>query len=165
MRELYKRDQLIARLKKIAEKQRLREIGVTSAATGFTARTPSVDVSKPRRSAGTARESATGRNEPAASASISAGGSDAGSGQSDAVEPDVFDLSALDEFPPAHVVLDRWAKPDGTHDCPDGYPVKANANSRIYHVPDEPDYDKTIPEVCFTNEEQARLAGFRPRLP
>lgn len=51
----------------------------------------------------------------------------------------------------------------GTAACPDGYPIKGNASSRIYHLPGESSYDRTIPEICFATAEDATAAGFRPR--
>ncbi len=51
----------------------------------------------------------------------------------------------------------------GTDACPDGYPVKGNASSRIYHLPGESSYDRTVPEICFATAEDAAAAGFRPR--
>ena len=50
---------------------------------------------------------------------------------------------------------------DGTHDCPSGFPVKANAQSRIYHPPGSSSYNQTIPEFCFATAEGAEAAGFR----
>jgi hypothetical protein len=50
---------------------------------------------------------------------------------------------------------------DGTHRCPNGYPVKGNASSRIYHVPGSSSYDQTIPEFCFASSAAAEAAGFR----
>ena len=50
----------------------------------------------------------------------------------------------------------------GEADCPVEYPVKGNLPSRVYHLPDQPTYERTIPEVCFGSEETAQLAGFRP---
>ena len=49
----------------------------------------------------------------------------------------------------------------GARDCPPGFPVKGNLPSRVFHSPGQPDYDRTTPEVCFTNEAAARDAGFR----
>ncbi len=48
--------------------------------------------------------------------------------------------------------------PNGT--CPRGHPVKGNASSRIYHVPDSPYYAKTLAEVCFDTADAARKNGF-----
>ena len=44
--------------------------------------------------------------------------------------------------------------------CPAGYPVKGNANSHLYHVPESPYYTKTIAEFCFDSTEAARKNGF-----
>lgn len=52
---------------------------------------------------------------------------------------------------------------DGTPNCPEGYPIKGNARSKIYHTPADSSYEGTIPEFCFATEDDARAAGFRPR--
>lgn len=49
----------------------------------------------------------------------------------------------------------------GEADCPDGYPIKGNASSNIYHLPGQSSYDKTIPEICFAAEDDASAAGYR----
>jgi hypothetical protein len=49
----------------------------------------------------------------------------------------------------------------GAADCPRGYPIKGNASSLIYHVPDGGSYNQTIPEYCFVTAEDAEAAGFR----
>ena len=54
----------------------------------------------------------------------------------------------------------RWLDPvDGA--CPDGYPVKANDNSGIYHVPGGRFYDRTVPERCYANTDDAEADGYR----
>ena len=50
---------------------------------------------------------------------------------------------------------------DGSHNCPSGYPIKANAQSQIYHPPDSSSYHQTIPEFCFATAEGAEAAGYR----
>lgn len=50
---------------------------------------------------------------------------------------------------------------DGNPVCPTEFPIKGNANSRIYHRPTDPSYEPTIPEYCFATEEDAQKAGFR----
>ncbi|MFU0824668.1 ComEC/Rec2 family competence protein [Clostridium sp.] len=43
--------------------------------------------------------------------------------------------------------------------------IKGNINSKgekIYHIPGGAYYDKTVPEVWFNTEEEAKAAGFRP---
>lgn len=45
-------------------------------------------------------------------------------------------------------------------EMPDGFPIKGNADSMLYHLPDTSFYDRTIAEVWFANEEAAEAAGF-----
>ena len=53
-----------------------------------------------------------------------------------------------------------WALPvDGQ--CPSGFPIKANDRSRIYHVPGGRFYERTIPERCYVNQEDALADGYR----
>jgi trigger factor len=49
----------------------------------------------------------------------------------------------------------------GEAECPEGYPIKGNASSNIYHLPGQSSYDKTIPEICFASEDDATTAGYR----
>ncbi len=50
---------------------------------------------------------------------------------------------------------------DGGADCPDGYLIKGNADSLIYHLPGGGSYENTIPEMCFATEDDAVAAGYR----
>jgi HSP20 family protein len=50
---------------------------------------------------------------------------------------------------------------DGSQDCPPDYPVKANADSGLYHEPGSSSYAQTIPEFCFASASAAEAAGFR----
>jgi large subunit ribosomal protein L17 len=50
---------------------------------------------------------------------------------------------------------------NGTHDAPDGYPVKGNQRSGIYHVPGGFAYDRTIASIFFRSPEAAERAGYR----
>lgn len=52
---------------------------------------------------------------------------------------------------------------DGSGTCPADYPIKGNANSRIYHRPTDSSYEDTNPEFCFATESDAKAAGFRAR--
>jgi hypothetical protein len=53
-----------------------------------------------------------------------------------------------------------WVAPvDGS--CPEGYPIKANDNSGIFHVPGGRFYERTIPERCYANPEDALADGYR----
>ena len=51
---------------------------------------------------------------------------------------------------------------DGTVSCPPQFPVKGNAQSKIYHTPASRVYGQTIAELCFATPEAAEAAGFRP---
>jgi len=63
------------------------------------------------------------------------------------------------EAPPAPAA--RWVEPvDGK--CPDGYPLKANDNSGIFHAPGGRFYDRTVAERCYANEDDAIADGYRP---
>ena len=53
--------------------------------------------------------------------------------------------------------------PDSQIWCPDDFPIKGNATSKIFHKPGESSYDATNPEICFASEEAAIARGFRPR--
>ena len=54
----------------------------------------------------------------------------------------------------SHAPLD-----DGSQ--PDGFPVKGNADSMLYHSPESPFYGRTKAEVWFTTAEAAEAAGFQ----
>jgi hypothetical protein len=54
----------------------------------------------------------------------------------------------------------RWVPPvDG--ECPSGFPVKANANSGIFHLPGGRFYARTVPERCYATAEDAEADGYR----
>jgi len=55
----------------------------------------------------------------------------------------------------------RWVSPVNG-DCPEGYPVKANDNSRIYHLPGGRFYARTVAERCYANADDAVADGYRP---
>ena len=46
--------------------------------------------------------------------------------------------------------------------CPAGYPVKGNADSRLYHAPESPYYTTTRAEFCFDSTDAARKNGYIP---
>lgn len=54
-----------------------------------------------------------------------------------------------------------WAEPLEDGSCPDGYPVKANDNSGIFHLPDGRFYDRTKPERCYSDADAAAADGYR----
>ena len=54
----------------------------------------------------------------------------------------------------------KWVAPvDGG--CPDGFPIKANDNSGIFHVPGGRFYDRTVPERCYATADDALADGYR----
>ena len=55
----------------------------------------------------------------------------------------------------------RWVLPLDDGACPDGYPIKANDNSGIYHVPGGRFYDRTGAERCYAEPEDAEANGYR----
>jgi hypothetical protein len=77
------------------------------------------------------------------------------------VELDVWIIGVPD------IASDKWMPEDAVlttseqRDCPPENPIKGNLPSRIYHLPDQPTYERTIPEICFSSELAATNAGFR----
>jgi hypothetical protein len=60
----------------------------------------------------------------------------------------------VDDDPPA------WVEPvDG--ECPEGYPVKLNARSGIFHVPGGRSYERTSPDRCYSTAQAAEADGYR----
>jgi large subunit ribosomal protein L17 len=45
--------------------------------------------------------------------------------------------------------------------APEGFPIKGNADSMLYHVPDSRFYEATVAEVWFATAEDAENAGFQ----
>jgi len=55
----------------------------------------------------------------------------------------------------------RWMAPvDGR--CPEGYTVKVNDSSGIYHVPGGRFYERTTPDRCYAGADDALADGYRP---
>jgi large subunit ribosomal protein L17 len=75
---------------------------------------------------------------------------------------------AADESPTAAAVAASDDAPygEGSHapledgSQPEGFPIKGNADSMLYHVPDSRFYDSTEAEVWFATAEDAEAAGF-----
>jgi large subunit ribosomal protein L17 len=49
---------------------------------------------------------------------------------------------------------------DDPAEAPEGFPVKGNEDSKLYHVPGSAHYDRTVAEVWFATPEAAEAAGF-----
>jgi large subunit ribosomal protein L17 len=69
---------------------------------------------------------------------------------------DVEESESDDEHP--YGAGSHAAPEDGSQ--PEGFPIKGNADSMLYHVPDSEYYDRTVAEVWFATEEDAERAGF-----
>ncbi len=68
------------------------------------------------------------------------------------------EANATDESPygdGSHALID--GDPD---QMPEGFPVKGNADSKLYHNEDSPFYGRTKAEVWFASDEAAEAAGF-----
>lgn len=73
-----------------------------------------------------------------------------------AEDVEVEESTSDDEHPygaGSHVALE-----DGSQ--PEGFPIKGNADSNLYHEPDTQYYDRTVAEVWFATAEDAESAGF-----
>ncbi|OGE76682.1 MAG: hypothetical protein A3C85_04155 [Candidatus Doudnabacteria bacterium RIFCSPHIGHO2_02_FULL_48_21] len=46
-------------------------------------------------------------------------------------------------------------------DCTGKIKGNISSNSKIYHMPGGSFYNRTVPEMCFDSEAEARAAGFR----
>jgi large subunit ribosomal protein L17 len=52
------------------------------------------------------------------------------------------------------------APQDDATETPEGFPIKGNESSKLYHVPGSSHYDQTEAEVWFASAEAAEAAGF-----
>ena len=81
-------------------------------------------------------------------------------GPTAAVEADEAAVSDAQADAPA-VDLPEGAAPATTDgSAPEGYTVKGNASSKLYHEPDGQWYDQTVAEFWFKSAEDAEAAGF-----
>ena len=69
--------------------------------------------------------------------------------------------------PAGHLAQDQpygegSAAPAADGSAPEGFTVKGNASSMIYHDENSPSYDETVAEVWFVSAAHAEAAGFRP---
>lgn len=63
--------------------------------------------------------------------------------------------------PTPRVVYPNRTTPIDTWTCPSWAPIKGNARSGIYHMPNQRFYNATNPEECFRTEAAAQAAGYR----
>jgi large subunit ribosomal protein L22 len=86
---------------------------------------------------------------------------DAGTAETDeveAVEDMVGDADAAAGFEAGEYL--GSALPDDDGNAPEGFEIKGNAQSRLYHTPDSRYYKATKAEVYFDTVESAEAAGF-----
>jgi hypothetical protein len=57
--------------------------------------------------------------------------------------------------------LPTWVAAEEVGSCPVTHPVKANANSGIYHVPGGQFYERTRAERCYVDAASAEADGYR----
>lgn len=55
----------------------------------------------------------------------------------------------------------NWVPGDGGTEAPEGFPLKGNASSMIYHPKESATYARTIAEYYFATPEDAEAAGYR----
>jgi len=81
----------------------------------------------------------------------------------DAVEAPVSETTAETI---SEITADEAPYGEGSHAAladggePEGYPIKGNADSMLYHGPASSHYNQTVAEVWFATEEAAEAAGF-----
>lgn len=61
---------------------------------------------------------------------------------------------------PASGEGEEWLPGDGTRNVPEGFPIKGNADSGLYHPPASHSYTNTIAEIYFANVEAAEAHGY-----
>lgn len=87
-------------------------------------------------------------------------------GERAATEPTLFDdhepeqVEAQDDVVPAGRYGVGSADAVPHQGPPDGFTIKGNAQSMLFHTPDSPYYGRTKPEVWFRTEADAERAGF-----
>lgn len=54
-----------------------------------------------------------------------------------------------------------WVAGDGTSNVPEGFALKGNASSKIYHPEESGSYNNTIAEIYFATPEAAERFGYR----
>jgi len=78
--------------------------------------------------------------------------------------PKMPTITRPDPAPEAEADAAAWVEPTAAGRCPDGYPVKAKASSKIFHVPGGVLYDKTGPDRCYASPAAAEADGYRQSL-
>ena len=94
----------------------------------------------------------TGGEPPVGFMDLTIDTSDSGSATAETSDGDTSAATATD--------MATWVAPvDGQ--CPEDYPIKANDNSGIFHVPGGRFYGRTVPERCYADAHDAEADGYR----
>src|SRR6476469_10635760 len=92
--------------------------------------------------------------------------------QQAAPAPEAEEAPVVDETPEVEEVeestsTDEAPYGEGSHaplddpeEAPEGFEIKGNADSMLYHLPGTPFYNRTVAEVWFATAEAAEAAGF-----
>ena len=72
----------------------------------------------------------------------------------------LVDAAAADVAPAAELPA-RAAAANADGSAPDGFEIKGNADSGLYHVPGSAFYNRTVAEFWFATAEDAEAAGFQ----
>ena len=116
--------------------------------------------------AGEIVESAPAKKKPAAkktatpklvSADVPKGGEGSASDEPQAARGE----SEADDEPAIESVFAGSVKATEDGSMPEGYEIKGNASSMLYHVPGSAFYERTVPEYWFATAEDAEAAGFQ----
>jgi hypothetical protein len=58
-------------------------------------------------------------------------------------------------------VSSEWVPSTSAGGCPDGFAIKANDSSHIFHVPGGRSYERTRPDRCYASAAAAERDGYR----
>ncbi len=78
-----------------------------------------------------------------------------------ATDAAAIEATALIDAPEAPALPEGAAAPLADGSAPEGYTVKGNADSGLYHEPDGRWYDATVAEFWFKSAADAETAGFK----
>lgn len=78
-----------------------------------------------------------------------------------AFETDAEPAAAGRQVAPAETQGTDWVAGDGTNTIPEGFPIKGNADSMLYHTTESRFYASTIAELYFASPEAAERSGYQ----
>lgn len=101
-------------------------------------------------------EAATVADQVEAGVSVSDATTEDDAGAAEASETSASEIRALEGESG-----EGWVKGDGENNVPEGFPIKGNADSMIYHPVGTRFYENTVAEYYFASPEVAESYGFR----